>query len=111
MGGGGEERMIFDRFNKLTPAEDERLALLEEECAEVVQAIAKIRRHGYESDNKGKLGHTNRMALEFELGHVFSAVGMLQRAADIKYTEVMTYAGAKRETVKEWLHHQPEEVL
>jgi hypothetical protein len=36
-------------FNQLTDAEAERLALLAEECGEVVQVIGKILRHGYES--------------------------------------------------------------
>ena len=33
-------------FNGLTPAEAERLALLMEECGEVVQIIGKVLRHG-----------------------------------------------------------------
>jgi len=38
-------------FNGLSPAEAERLALLAEECGEVVQAVCKVLRHGYESTN------------------------------------------------------------
>lgn len=33
-------------FNKLTPAQAERLAILAEECSEVIQIIGKILRHG-----------------------------------------------------------------
>src|SRR5579872_899269 len=36
---------------RLTPAQIERLALLAEECGEVMQAVSKILRHGYESRN------------------------------------------------------------
>lgn len=47
-------------FNKLTPAEAERLAMLAEECAEVIHVVGKILRHGYESvynglDNRTRL--------------------------------------------------------
>jgi hypothetical protein len=48
-----------ENFNKLTPAETERLAWLIEECGEVVKAGSKILRHGYYSydpsdpDHKG----------------------------------------------------------
>ena len=38
-----------DHFNGLTPAEAERLAMLAEEAAEVIQAVGKILRHGYAS--------------------------------------------------------------
>lgn len=34
-------------FNGLSPAEVERLALLAEECGEVIQTVGKILRHGY----------------------------------------------------------------
>ena len=32
----------MDKHNNLTPAEEERLALLSEECGEVIQAIGKV---------------------------------------------------------------------
>ena len=35
-----------DHFNNLTPGEAERLAILAEECGEVIQIIGKILRHG-----------------------------------------------------------------
>ncbi len=38
-----------DHFNRLTPAEAERLAMLAEEAAEVIQIVGKILRHGYAS--------------------------------------------------------------
>ncbi len=37
--------------NNLTPAQDEALAILEEEMGELAQAIGKIRRHGMDSHN------------------------------------------------------------
>ena len=37
----------MEHFNGLTPAEAKRLALLAEECGEVLQAIGKVLRHGF----------------------------------------------------------------
>ena len=37
---------MTEHFNGLTPAEDERLAMLAEECAEVIKIVSKIQRHG-----------------------------------------------------------------
>ena len=48
-----------EHFNRLSPAEDERLTVLAEECSEVIQAICKIQRHGYESFNPDELGDGN----------------------------------------------------
>ena len=52
--------------NDLTPAEVERLALLAEEAAEVIQVVGKIIRHGYESTHPNG-GKNNRELLEHEL--------------------------------------------
>ena len=45
--------MLFNKkdkhFNKLTPGQDERLAMLAEEAGEIVQMVGKILRHGYDS--------------------------------------------------------------
>src|SRR6266702_712335 len=66
-------------YNGLTPAEDERLTLLAEECAEVIVAIAKIQRHGYESFDptieipEDMRPETNRQALTREMGDVRAA--------------------------------------
>lgn len=63
----------MDHFNGLSPAQAERLAMLAEECGEVIQAVGKILRHGYDSyhpDQQGVAPHlrfTNRQALGKEL--------------------------------------------
>ena len=64
---------MTESFNKLTPAEAERLALLSEECAEVIMAIGKILRHGFESRHPNG-GPTNRQTLERECGDLRHAV-------------------------------------
>jgi NTP pyrophosphatase (non-canonical NTP hydrolase) len=98
-------------FNGLTEAEAERLALLSEECAEVIQAIAKIQRHGYESHNPtiavpdDERPETNRMRLEKELGDVICAMRKLRHAGDVSESQIDEYADEKARKVRRWLHH------
>ena len=66
------------QFNQLTPAQSERLDILAEECAEVIQAIMKIKRHGLQSCSPfGANPETNGEALLRELVDVGAAIGML----------------------------------
>lgn len=99
-------------FNKLTEAQAERLALLSEECGEVVQAIAKILRHGMDSVNPllavpdDENPVTNQMSLEKELGHVICAMQKLRHAGDLSESEIDRHADEKAGKIKRWLHHQ-----
>lgn len=69
-----------DHFHGLTPAELERLAILAEECAEVIQLVGKIIRHGYESCNPLNTDlRTNRDMLLHELTDVQAAMIMIGR--------------------------------
>ena len=71
-------------FNELTSAQAERLAILLEEMGEAQQAIGKILRHGYASQNPDVLdGPTNRESLERELGDVAAAMGLMFAANDL----------------------------
>jgi len=93
-------------FNQLTPAEAERLALLAEECGEVIQAVGKILRHGYESRHPNG-GPTNREALERECGDVYHCIWMLIAAHDIDGNGMSQRADDKAKSVTQYLHHQP----
>lgn len=111
---------MTEHFNKLTPSQLERLALLAEELGEAVQAVNKIIRHGYESYNPDKIVNqrgegypvvTNRMELEKEMGDVDAAVRLMIEAGDLTAVGIM--AGVKRKlfTVGKYLHHQPDEYV
>jgi NTP pyrophosphatase (non-canonical NTP hydrolase) len=96
-------------FNKLTPAELERLALLLEELGEAQQAIGKILRHGYDKFNP--FSHpssdpTNRQSLERELGDVEYALELLCAAGDLRAGEIHGARNRKAERIGEYLHHQ-----
>ena len=66
-----------DHFNKLTPAEAERLAMLAEECGEIIQIVGKILRHGYESHHPDDPSSTNRDLLTDELSDFYAVVQMM----------------------------------
>lgn len=94
-------------FNKLTPAEAERLALLAEEMGEAIQSVGKILRHGYESYHPAHpTGPNNRQSLERELGDVFAAVNLMFDAQDLDVIKVKTAIIYKLKRVKQYLHHQ-----
>ena len=92
-------------FNRLSPAETERLALLSKELGEAQQAIGKILRHGYESRHPDG-GPTNRETLERELGDVQFAMGFLSAEGDVKPLKIQKYAQTKALSVIKYLHHQ-----
>jgi NTP pyrophosphatase (non-canonical NTP hydrolase) len=74
-----------DHFNGLSPAEAERLAMLAEECGEVIQVIGKILRHGYDSYHPDQAHKppqyrcTNRQALGHELTDLYAVASALCR--------------------------------
>jgi|ERR1700722_8994627 len=103
-------------YNGLTSAEAERLAILAEECAETIQIVNKILRHGYQSFNPdlltqemqdvGELPPSNRSDLEKEIGDVVFAINMLNDARDVSRGNIEARSVAKAEKIKEYLHHQ-----
>lgn len=97
-------------FNRLSPAEAERLALLAEEMGEAIQVVGKILRHGYESYNpttqvpEGHRPLTNRYLLEKELGDVCAAIDLI--GADIHVGSMHQHRTDKLKRVARWMHHQ-----
>ncbi len=94
----------MSHFNKLSPAQAERLALLAEECAEVIQIVGKILRHGYSSCHPDGTGPNSRL-LEVEAGHVLAALRLMVAEGDIEQTEVVSERNAKLRRVGKYLHH------
>lgn len=96
-------------FNKLTPAETERLACMSEECGEVVQEIGKVLRHGYEDRSPHDPEcMTNRQNLEKEMGDVLYWMIEMAKAKDVSIDNIFEYVEAKQKKVGKWLHHQGE---
>jgi len=103
----GDGKAYFAHFNKLTPAENERLAILAEECAEVIQCVTKIMRHGYSSFHPANVdAGNNREQLEKELGHLDNILDMMVEEKDINHNSVIKHREKKSETIGRYLHHQ-----
>jgi len=97
---------MADAFNNLSPAEAERLALLAEECAEVIQVVGKILRHGYRSTHPADPnGLDNGELLAQELGDVRAAVTLMLRAGDLDEDLIEEARDSKLERVGQYLHH------
>jgi len=101
------DKMTETPFNDLCPAEVERLAILAEECAEVIQIVGKILRHGYKSthpDNED--GPNNREMLEGEIGHVLNAIKRMDESLDILASNAKKEQRRKAVKIEKYLHHQ-----
>lgn len=97
-------------FNRLTPAQAERLSILVEECAEVIQIIGKIGRHGYSTtDGNTGIVYDNRALLEMEVGHLRNILACMDARGDIDEEKVLEAAIAKANTWRRYLHHQNDE--
>jgi NTP pyrophosphatase (non-canonical NTP hydrolase) len=93
----------MSHFNQLTPAEAERLAILAEECGEVVQVIGKILRHGWGDDHPD---YHNRLDLERELGDVLAIVKRMAAEHDVDDASLIANADVKYQKTIPYLHHQ-----
>ena len=101
--GSRHDLLVTPHFNRLTPAEAERLAVLAEGCGEVIQAVGKILRHGYESSHPDG-GPTNRRTLEREIGDVLYAVDRIA-LHDLSSINIENAAAMKKQKIKPYLHH------
>jgi len=97
-----------NHFNKLTPAQAERLAMLAEEAGEVVLAVGKILRHGYEETHPDNTNsqRNNRTDLQRELGDLNGIVNAMIKTGDINPEETMNWAYSKMNRARPYLHHQ-----
>lgn len=93
-------------FNNLTPKQAELLDMLSEECGEVIQAIGKIKRHGYESHHpKSTASMTNRRELMKELGDVAGLIMMLQDMGELDPTYIQEAAARALICKPKYMHH------
>lgn len=97
--------VILEHFPELTPVEVELLALLAEECGELVQAIGKILRHGLTSYHPEHPDQSNRARLAHEMGDVRAAMILVCEAGIVAKTRVHERADDKLRRVNDYLHH------
>ena len=89
----------------LTP-EDEALRILQEECAEVVQAVSKVFRFGM---NDIYQGTSNKGRLEEEIGDLLCMVDILVERCVLSDSEINGARKAKREKLKIWSNVVPKQ--
>ena len=79
----------------------EVMDILQEECAEVIQAVSKISRFGLDNLKPGK-PKTNREHLEEELGDMMAMITILVERNIIDSVKLQQAEAAKREKLKQW---------
>lgn len=79
----------------------EVMSILQEECAEVIQAVSKIMRFGIDNYKPGK-PRTNREHLEEELGDLLAMIDLLQSNGVVSLESLETAKNAKFEKLKKW---------
>jgi NTP pyrophosphatase (non-canonical NTP hydrolase) len=93
-------------FNRLSPAEDELLTLLNEECAEVIQIVCKAQRHGLNSYHPDEPdGVSNAEMVAEEVGQVLAAVDLLVAAGVLRRELIDEERATKLRRVGDYLHH------
>lgn len=86
-------------MSALTSEQEEILTITQEECSEIVQAICKGRRFGFdiEYDNA-----TNRQKLTQETGDLLAMIELMIKYNIITLDDVLAAKQAKFEKLKQW---------
>lgn len=79
----------------------EVMDILQEECAEVIQAVSKISRFGIDNVKPGK-PKTNREHLEEELGDMLAMIDIMLERGVISWENLEIAKQAKIEKLKKW---------
>ena len=97
--------MIEPHFNKLSNAELERLALLAEECGEVIQIVNKTIRHGYENSHEKYDNKTSRAMLEQEIADLWIVIDLMINEKDIDTGQLAECYAFKRNKINKSLRY------
>lgn len=87
--------------DKMSEDYKEVMSILQEECAEVIQAVSKINRFGMDNYKPGK-PKTNREHLEEELGDVLAMICILEKMGVVGQANLEKATKAKIEKLKQW---------
>lgn len=79
----------------------EIMGILQEECAEVVQAVSKVNRFGLDNYKPGK-PKTNREHLEEELGDLVAMINIMCETKLVNEHNIEKAAHAKLDKLKQW---------
>jgi len=79
----------------------ETLLILQEECAEVTQAVSKCFRFGLDNFKPGKPA-TNAEHLETEIGDLLAMIDILVDQGIVDKARLAVATAAKKEKLKQW---------
>lgn len=83
----------------MNSVEEEIMNIAQEECAEVIQAISKVKRFGIMSEHKGR---TNKDHLEEEIGDVWCMIELMIEKGLVDEVSILEAARRKRFKLQEW---------
>lgn len=86
---------------ELDPKTHEVMSILQEECAEVIQAVSKISRFGIDNYKPGE-SKTNGEHLEEELGDMLAMIDILRELGVVSWGNMEVAKRAKIEKLKKW---------
>ena len=86
---------------ELNETNNEVMDILQEECAEVIQAVSKIRRFGIDNAKPGT-DYNNREHLEEELGDMLAMIDILMANNIVSWGKLHQAKRAKIEKLKKW---------
>lgn len=89
-------------MNKATKDELEILGILQEECGEVICAVSKTRRFGWDSCHPDVPNYCNREHLETEVGDLLALVKIMCDKGIISETEIARCAEQKIAKLKKF---------
>ena len=82
---------------------EETLGILQEECAEVIVEVSKIRRFGLDTAHyKSDMNHTHRTMLEMEVGDVLAMIDILLEQGILDQSRLDTCKQNKKDKLKLW---------
>ena len=83
----------------MNSVENEIMDIAQEECAEIIQAISKVRRFGLTTEHKGK---TNQAHLEEEIGDLTCMIELMIEKGIVDQVSILEASRRKRIKLQEW---------
>lgn len=83
----------------------ERLAILSEECSEVIKIINKTLRHGEDSCHPDDLTKNNKILLSEELGDLMYAIRLCVVNEDVNQDVLEDSYASRPERLKKYIHY------
>jgi NTP pyrophosphatase (non-canonical NTP hydrolase) len=97
--------MLDQQIVEILDSNSEVMDILQEEAAEVIQAVSKVRRFGPHNHKHGE-DQTNLEHLEEELGDMLAMIDILMHTGIVSWGNLHVAKRAKIEKLKKWSNIQ-----